>query len=263
VNVPRFYLGTHMVSQPWFDLAVPLFVSRRRFRDRNGRPRKTLPVARVLWALDSGGFTELNRPPHRWKTTEDEYVSDVTRFRDEIGLLEWVAPMDWMNEPAILLKTGLTVAEHQRRTVDNFVRLRARLGPLVIPVVQGWTVDDYLRCWELYHRAGVDLEWERTVGVGSVCRRQDTAEAGRIIRALADNLLGTALHGFGVKTAGLESFGDALQSADSMAWSYRARRSPPLPGCTHASCSNCVRFASRWRDTVVERLGQLRLEAAA
>jgi hypothetical protein len=251
----RFYLGTHMISQSWWDARVPLFVSRRRLTGRT-----TLPRAKAGWALDSGGFTELSMFGE-WRTTEAEYVADVRRFV-RMGWLEWVAPMDWMCEPHMLEKTGLTVVEHQRRTVANFVRLRQQLGRLVVPVLQGWTTDDYLRCWERYHQAGVDLEWENVVGLGTVCRRQNTAEAGVIVRRLAANLLGRQLHGFGVKLTGLESFGDELGSADSMAWSYRARNAPPLPGCTHKACANCPRYAMRWRANLLERLGQQRLEVA-
>lgn len=252
----KFYLGTHM--EGWLARTeVPLFLSRRRLTSR-----KTLPVAQGRWALDSGGFTELSMYGG-WRTSEHEYATDVLRFHEEVGNLDWVAPMDWMCEPHMLAKTGLTVAEHQRRTVDNYSRLRFGFDqPLVIPVLQGWTADDYLRCWELYHQAGVELEWLDTVGVGTVCRRQNTAEAGRIIRVLDQLTLSPVLHGFGVKLTGLESFGDALQSADSMAWSYAARMGRPLRGCTHRSCANCLRYALRWRDNLEQRLGQGRLEVA-
>jgi hypothetical protein len=256
----KFFLGTHRVSQPWWDLNVPLFVSRRILTDR-----KTLPHAHPRhpgWALDSGGFTELSMFGE-WRTSEDDYVQDVRRFAAEVGRLDWVAPMDWMCEPFMLAKTGLTVDGHQVRTVANFRRLRERLGTLVIPVLQGWTLDEYLSCWDLYHQCGVDLEWEPVIGLGSVCRRQNTAEAGLIVRALAERLLGRQLHGFGVKLTGLESFGDELLSADSMAWSFAARRDHPMKGHTHKSCANCIDYAVRWRDQIIDRLGQQRLEVAA
>jgi hypothetical protein len=44
------------------------------------------------------------------------------------------------------------------------------------------------------------------------------------------NAYSRQLHGFGVKLTGLESFGDELLSADSMAWSYAARRDHPIKG---------------------------------
>jgi hypothetical protein len=248
----RFYLGVHRPA--WLERTdVPLFVSRRVLVER-----KSLPVALGPWALDSGGFTELSMFG-AWRTTPTEYVSDVRRFERGIGRLEWVAPQDWMCEPHMLALTGLTVEEHQARTVGNFLALRQELGALVVPVLQGWTADDYMACWDRYHRAGVDLEWEPVVGLGTVCRRQNTAEAGVIVRRLAENLLGRQLHGFGVKLTGLESFGDELGSADSMAWSFTTRRSPPLPGCAHESCTNCLRYALRWRANLLERLGQERL----
>ncbi len=251
-----FYLGTHQLGQKWWDEGVPLFVSRRILTERKGLPR-----ARARWALDSGGFTELSMYGE-WRTTETEYVRDVRRFQEGIGRLDWCAPQDWMCEPIMLEKTGLTVPDHQHRTVENFLRLRQQLGPLVVPVLQGWTSDDYMRCFDLYHQRGVDLEWEPVVGLGTVCRRQNTAEAGLIVRRLAANFLHTPLHGFGVKLTGLESFGDELGSADSMAWSYGARNSPPLPGCTHRNCANCIRYALRWRNNLLLRLGQQRLEIA-
>jgi hypothetical protein len=243
----KFYLGTHKVAQHWWDLGIPLFVSRRTLAPMQPA---NLPRATVEWALDSGGFTEL-RDYGEWRTTADEYVVEVARFAGLVGKLLWVAPQDWMCEPMIRLKTGLTVEEHQARTIDNFLRLRFALGDAVIPVLQGWTRDDYLRCWQMYEQVGVPLEDEETVGLGTICRRQDTREAGAIVRALQP----LRLHGFGVKLTGLSNFEHLLASADSMAWSYGARKSPPLPGCTHAHCNNCPRFASRWYSNVQNLLG--------
>jgi hypothetical protein len=67
--------------------------------------------------------------------------------------------------------------------------------------------------------------------------------------------MGIRLHGFGVKTGGLHLYGHHLASADSMAWSYTARRLPPLPGCTsHANCANCFTYATHWRARILSRL---------
>jgi hypothetical protein len=85
-------------------------------------------------------------------------------------------------------------------------------------------------------------------------------EAGLIVRTLS--AIPLRLHAFGVKLTGLESYGDVLASADSMAWSINARKNPPLPGCKHPRCSNCIRFALRWREQVLRGFDQLRLEVA-
>ncbi|OKI19294.1 hypothetical protein [Streptomyces sp. CB03911] len=235
----RFYLGTHIPA--WLaKTEVPLFVSHRRLKGR-----KTLPRAMARWALDSGGFTELSMHG-RWTVTAREYATAVRRYRDEIGLLDWAAPQDWMCEPWIVAKTGLSVLEHQRRTVTNYLELAAEAPDLpIVPVLQGWDLDDYRRCVDLYAASGVDLRTFPTVGIGSVCRRQATAEIGQIVHAMADEE-GLRLHGFGVKSAGLRRYAQHLSSADSMAWSFRGRH---VEGCTatHKTEANCAVFAMAWR----------------
>lgn len=245
-------LGTHMPH--WLrELEVPLFVSHRRLR----RYRRDLPVARGSWALDSGGFTELSMHG-RWVTTVTEYVEAVHRYHEEIGGLLWAAPMDWMCEPWMVDGTGLSVREHQERTVANYLDLCAVAPDLpFVPVLQGYTLGDYLACIELYRDAGIDLLDGRLVGLGSVCRRQGTEEIATVVGELAD--LGVSLHGFGMKTRGLARVGHRIQSADSMAWSYQARRSPPLPHCTHRSCANCMDYALMWRDRVLQQSREVQL----
>lgn len=242
----RFYLGTHMPH--WLErTSVPLFVSHRRLQDRRGLPRA---VGR--WALDSGGFTELSMFGE-WRTPRWEYVASVRRYSDEIGHLDWASPQDWMCEPWILAKTGLTVAEHQQRTIENYLALRYDAPELpFVPVLQGWVLDDYRRHADAYTRAGVDLQAEPTVGIGSVCRRQSSAAIDNIVWTLATE--GLKLHGFGVKTEGLASYGQLLASADSMAWSFGGRRvRPPICGSTtHATEANCLTYALSWRRRAIE-----------
>jgi hypothetical protein len=260
----RFLLGTHQPG--WLTRAgVPLFVSDRRLRVYRHLPRAAAP-----WALDSGGFTELQQYG-QWTCGPAGYAARVRRYRDEIGALMWAAPQDWMCEPIVIAGgragrltfagTGLTVAEHQRRTVTSLLDLRD-LAPEVwwLPVLQGYTTTEYLACADLYAAAGIDLPAEPLVGLGSVCRRQATAEAHQIITALHARGI-TRLHGFGVKILGLRRYGHLLASADSLAWSEDARRrARPMPGCPahrpscpprcrahHANCANCLRFALAWR----------------
>lgn len=260
-----FYLGTHQphwLESPVLNKDTNLFISHRRLAGR-----KSLPKALVGWALDSGGFSELSMFGE-WRTSPAEYVAAVRRYDDEIGLLGWAAPQDWMAEPFMLAKTGLTVEDHQRRTVANFLELRdlwqaidpadeLRSAPefcVFMPVLQGWQLADYLRCASMYADAGVNLSDFPVVGVGSVCRRQATDEIGEIFETLSG--LDIDMHGFGVKKAGLRRYGQFLSSADSMAWSFEARRKPPLPGCVgHINCANCVRYAMRWRAGLLDSLG--------
>ena len=162
---------------------------------------------------------------------------------------DFAAIRDWMCEPHMLAKTGLTVAEHQARTIESYANLTA-IAPQIpwLPVVQGWRVDDYRSHVEQYRAAGFDLRPSERVGVGSVCRRQATHEGAAIMRAVAE--LGIRVHAFGVKVDGLALIGDMVASADSMAWSFVARRRRiKLDGCEHATCANCLRWALEWRRT--------------
>jgi hypothetical protein len=172
----------------------------------------------------------------------------VNEYAATIGRLVWAAPQDWMCEPTVRAQTGLTVAEHQRRTTENYLELRDR-GPFV-PVLQGWELRDYLAHVEQYNDAGVDLQTV-LVGVGSICRRGSIRPVVEIVEHL--HALGLHLHAFGANRLTLAACGDLLTSSDSLAWSYRARRAEPLPGCTHAHCSNCLAFALDWRRTTIDR----------
>jgi len=264
-----FYLGTHKAG--WLADArfadVPLFVSRQTLRTV-----RRLPRAVGAWALDSGGFTELQLHG-RWTVSEEEYVAEVRRYAHDVGGLVWAAPQDWMCEPIVIAGgvadngvvfagTGLSVEEHQRRTVANFLRLR-ELAPEIpwAPVLQGWTMGDYDDCAQMYADAGVNLLAEPLVGVGSVCRRQSTVRASLLLADLWRQ--GLRLHGFGFKVDGLELAHEYLASADSLAWSYAARKRPVMPGhdqpgpgrrTGHASCANCPEFALAWRAGVLQNL---------
>lgn len=249
-----FYLGTHHPA--WLaQTDVPLFVSHRTIGKLHSPPRSLGP-----WALDSGGFSELSLYGE-WRTPPSEYVATVRRLRDEVGNLQWAAIQDWMCEAEILARTGLTILEHQTRTVANLLELRSLAPDLPwTPVIQGWTEGQYLDHVDMYAAAGVDLFAEPLVGIGSVCRRQATLRAEMIVRGLATD--GLRLHGFGFKVRGLEQVGGALVSADSLAWSVGGRYRAPIPGHDkpgpgrprgHKKCQNCIEYALEWRTELVER----------
>jgi hypothetical protein len=129
-------------------LAFPPVISHKRLVGY----KKRLPKARCRWALDSGAFSELSAHG-RWKLSPEDYVAAVRRYAVEVGRLDWAAPQDWMCEPFILAKTGLSVVEHQRRTVDNYLRLKGLAPDLpFVPVLQWLTLDDYLFCARLRSR---------------------------------------------------------------------------------------------------------------
>jgi hypothetical protein len=248
----RFYLGTHQPS--WLSQTdTPLFVSRIRLA-----PRVKLPRARGPWALDSGGFSELDGTG-TWSLGPKEYAAFVRRCRDEVGNLEWAAVQDWMCEPRVREKTRQGVEDHQLRTVISYLELRDEAPEVPwVPVLQGWGVCDYWRHVEQYRRLGVDLAKLPRVGVGTVCRRQNAVTGAVIVRSLATGFGLRNLHGFGFKVQGLELAGDVLASADSLAWSFHASKRDPLPECRaegkHKQCQNCIRYALRWRGRLLDNL---------
>ena len=246
----RFYLGTHQLRH--LEIAsVPLFVSMRSLHKR----KKPLTQQGRL-AIDSGGFTELNMYG-KWTVSAEAYCERLNRLED-LGLRpDWAAQQDWMVEPFVLKKTGKSIIEHQNRTVLNLIRLR-ELQPKVhvIPVIQGWSLQDYERCIHFFYKKGVDLSREQVVGVGSVCRRQATTEIHDIMKFV--HSCGIAAHGFGVKVQGLKKYANLLTSADSLAWSFGARQrqehceSCIEAGVTTKNCANCISYALAWRERLVK-----------
>lgn len=239
----KFYLGAHHAH--WLGLVdIPLFVSHRTLSSR-----RRLPRANTNWALDSGAFSDITINGC-FTTTPADYVAAVRRYGDEIGHLDWAAPQDHMTEPWVLARSSIarTVTDAQTWTTRNLLDLRHLAADLaIIPVLQGQTLDDYHRHIDAYGAVGIDLEAEPVVGLGSVCRRQSTREICEIVTALAD----LPLHGFGVKTSGLDTYGWALRSADSMAWSYNGRRIRPCPQRPVLNCANCLHHALTWRRRVL------------
>jgi hypothetical protein len=248
----QFWLGSHMPG--WLGRTdVPLMVSHRTLSKR-----KSLPRARAPWVLDSGGFSEISLFGE-WRTQPREYVAAVRRYINEIGSLEWAATQDWMCEPWIVEKTGLSIIEHQARSVSSFLDLTQRAPEMPwLPVLQGWEADDYLHHRDMYEAAGVRLTALPLVGIGSVCRRQSVrGTIDVLVRLSAD---GIQLHGFGLKTIALRSLSSFLASSDSLAWSYVARREKARCGNPSATCANHMHYALSWRDQVLSSMGTAPLQ---
>jgi hypothetical protein len=247
----RFYLGIHHGS--WLrTVPFPVFVSHVMLREYKNLPRR-LPGG--IWALDSGAFSEIGKYGH-FITSPEQYADAARRYVEQIGgTCAFIAPQDYMCEPTMLARTGLSVEEHQRRTVESVLTLRA-LDPQLpfAAVLQGDDLPAYVRCVRMFAAAGIDLAAEPVVGLGSVCKRQHTDEIGRIVTTLADEF-GINLHGFGVKFQGVAKYGAALASSDSMAWSAEGRH---VPGCAHGTRgkneANCIEYGLAWRDRLMRSI---------
>jgi hypothetical protein len=75
------------------------------------------------WIMDSGAFTEISKHG-RYRHSVAEYAAEMRHWRGCGNLLAAVA-QDYMCEPFIVAKTGLSVAEHQRLTIERYDALIA------------------------------------------------------------------------------------------------------------------------------------------
>lgn len=214
---PIFFVGLHQPGDAHrFDRAC---VSIKRLWGR----KKPLDCPEVI--IDSGAFTELAMHG-RYRNEVDEYAAELSRLHAS-GIVRIAAAVaqDYMCEPFMLAKTGLTIAGHQRLTIERYDALVLLTpGIPIMPVLQGYAPCDYVEHLRAY---GDRLRPGMWVGVGSVCKRNGEPE--RIVEVLAaihaerPDLL---LHGFGIKQTALLHPGvrEFLFSADSMAWSFAARK---------------------------------------
>jgi hypothetical protein len=251
----KFYVGSNHPDWLWAsELRHPIFISNRALL----RYKKFKPSVNP-WALDSGGFTEL-KMNGGWTTTPQEYLGRIKIYEEELGKLEWASPQDWMCEPFMLEKTKKTIEQHQELTVNNYIDLsNGEVKTKIVPVLQGWTYSDYMNHLEMYQKRGIDLTSEKLVGLGSVCRRASLKEIRLLISDLYD--IGIKLHCYGVKKDGVPLFGEIIESADSLAWSYDARWSKKnLCGTEHPSthCTQCRIWACKWADKIVSNIGLLK-----
>lgn len=210
-----FFTGMH---HPHNAAKVPAaFISAHALRRR----RSGFPVRR--WVLDSGAFRTIELRggyPHG----VEEYAALIRRYAGNGRLLAAVS-QDYMCEAFMLAKTGLTVAEHQRLTIERYDALLACdvAGVRIMPVLQGYAPEDYAQHVRDY---GDRLGHRAWVGVGSVCKRNGRPGAiEAVLLAIKRVRPDLRLHGFGVKLTALTSqlVRRLLFSADSMAWSFAAR----------------------------------------
>lgn len=164
--------------------------------------------------LDCGGFTMLNK--------HGEYPFSVVNYANLIARLgpDYYATMDYPCEPEI--SRSLSLEKNKERieaTVKNAEALaewECQIPGKMVPVIQGYELDEYLYCLRLYEEADLIRDY---MAVGSMCRRISDEQLGKLIPGLyyAANKLGCyKLHFFGLKLSrSLEIYADMIYSRDS------------------------------------------------
>lgn len=177
------------------------------------------------WILDSGAFTRIASGKGHLSTRK--YAKQIKRWSGNGNLLAAVS-QDYMCEPFILSKTGLTVQQHQRATIaryDSLKRLLSDCSVYLMPVLQGYKPSEYVEHLRMY---GDRLAHGAWVGVGSVCKRNsDPSAIEAVLIAIHTERPDLRLHGFGLKKTALQSSSIVralLYSADSQASSFRQRK---------------------------------------
>ena len=211
----RFFVGLHQPHVAGnFDAA---FISVNTIRNR----KSFFPAND--WIMDSGAFSTILKHGH-YPDSPAVYAQTIRRFRDCGNLLAAVA-QDYMCEADMLKRTGLTIPDHQRLTIERYDALLSEdTGVYIMPVLQGYASREYVDHIRQY---GDRLKPGMWVGVGSVCKRNSNPMAiWKVLDAIKAERPDLRLHGFGVKKTSLEVtlIRDMLYTADSMAWSFAARK---------------------------------------
>lgn len=271
-----------------FNEGFPVMVSANAFWNRSQQLFR-MPSATDLTecdlALDSGGYTAMQL----WKSmgtqrgiagvfpwTYEEYV----QFASEVSPAWWSQP-DMCCEPTIAtsqeevdyrVNATATLLEGTLRVVYAWqnelaktcnARVVANMLKPPVPVLQGWTADDYLRSLEM-----MQMVWSRwepwlsppaLIGIGSVCRRSlNHPEHGllAILSQLEGRLpKGSRLHLFGVKGEALSHLKHLhwVASADSMAYDFSARMNSLRSGVSNTIERRATEM-SKWMHSAHERM---------
>uniref|UniRef100_A0A6M3LD30 DeoxyPurine in DNA protein A domain-containing protein n=1 Tax=viral metagenome TaxID=1070528 RepID=A0A6M3LD30_9ZZZZ len=210
----KFYIGLYRL--PHIRHFENSFISVNQLRNRKS------PFVVNNWIMDSGAFTEISTFGH-YRFSEEDYASQINKWAT-CGNLELAVSQDYMCEPFMLAKTGLNIIQHQSLTINRYDNLVNLCNVTIMPVLQGYTPEDYCHHLDMY---GERLNYNQRVGVGSICKRNSNPkEIIKILESINHKRPDLRLHGFGLKITSLKNayITSLLYSADSMAWSYAARR---------------------------------------
>lgn len=175
--------------------------------------------------LDSGGFQLFNKYG-RYPFSCQELV----RFASSIGV-DCLAAMDYPTEGSdhrIRAKAGLSNKQRIQLSVENAIQMQDLLEDIpskirFYPVLQGYTVGEYVRCADLLKEVGLGEDY---LAVGSVCVRKRIQEIRRILSTARREFPRARIHVFGlsVKTLRYPDVVQSIDSLDSLAWSSKSTK---------------------------------------
>lgn len=257
----KFYVGVQ--TQKQLDASEKFILSFARIR---ARKKKKYIINNKDWIMDSGAFSEI-KLHGKYTFTLDYYLNYIKEYNPN-----FFVNCDYMCEPSQLERTGLTIKEHQEKTIENQIYLYDKknemgIKSILMGTLQGWKIFDYLDHIDMMKERGILLDY---MGVGSICRRFKTKEIVKILKWINYEIPDIKLHGFGVKIKVLEypEVFKYMYSCDSMAWTYTGRgfaefgKHGILFGkkclidssfiCNKKAddCASCIRFMCYWVDRI-------------
>lgn len=178
------------------------------------KPIKKFPKKCGLKWLDSGGYLALLKWGH--------YPFSVVNYANLVIVLQpdFYATMDLACEPSLICNSVIdSVNNRIKMTVKNAVALgeyENQLPGTMVPVIQGYTLPEYLSCIDLHYQNGTIRDY---MAIGSMCRRISNKELHSLIPGIyqhAKDAGATKLHFFGLKLSpNLLDLSEFIWSQDS------------------------------------------------
>ena len=217
-----FYFGLHPTWQQyrWLPAGINVMFSASAYVPRfiqDGKwPRwRFFSFAGRRW-LDCGGFNLLNQ--------YGEYPFTVPNWLNLVAQLKpyYWATLDYPCEPEISRSLGLMSNRERIEATVGRSRECLDYAEMVegqpVPVIQGYSLDEYRHCIDLHAQAGTIREY---MAVGSMCRRLSSAELNILIPGIYEHVRQAGverLHFFGLKVdRALTPLRQFIHSRDSAA----------------------------------------------
>lgn len=211
-------------------------------------------------ALDSAGFVAAAKyGDYRW--SPEAYMDLAAAYP-----WAWYASMDFCVEPQVAGDKPMRILRMAATAgmLGYLNRLADQRGmPRPMPVIQGWTAEEYVQCADWLPLA----KWPDLVGVGSVCRRHLHGDDGlfaildRLDRVLPAHV---KLHLFGVKSQALKTLANhpRIASVDSMAWDAGSRYDRPVGRDMDFRIQHMHAWTSRQQELVADARERAAAESA-
>lgn len=173
--------------------------------------------------VDSGGYS-MFRKWGNFPFTTDEYIDFVDLLMDDYPVTE-VATMDLPCEPSVNRHTFRTNIDRIKRTIEYADELLENPNIPWVPVVQGYTLNEYKACVNLLNGNAGAMS-AKTWAIGTLCARKKTGGIRNIVVNLRKEIdPSIELHSFGLAINALRDpqVFFSIDSSDSGTWSFNGR----------------------------------------